>query len=777
MKLETTSTPTTAVGMGKSRAYHFEFNKTMFKTLSSTTYSDPIRAVIRELACNSSDAHQMAGTTKRRFEIHLPTTHEPEFSIRDYGTGMDDQEINDLFTMYGGSNKTDSNDTIGALGIGSKSPYSVTDMFHVITTKDGITRSYTAHVQDGMPRLTPDKVVETPKAPNGVTVQFAVKEKDIWEFHNKAAIALEFFEPMPQVNVSEFVAHKQSYVLRGTSWGLRREAKTAAHGYRCRAIMGKVQYAIGEIDESRTNALQKKILEMPIDMHFELGTLSFQASRESLVTSGADGEKTIAAILAKCNGIVDEAIQTVKDKIDACKDIWEAQILLYSLLNQTSNSMSGGSGMSGLIKTALDKGKLYGQYTNFNLSESKAVINTLDYNHIWLSTFEHNARATKRAKKEPFFHIDPSALREERKLVKATGDPMVLARNRREITVRPDVMFVINDTKFPGDKYIHFHIQESQRADGKKLVYVIHKPKTEGESALPLMIKNATKLIADIGNPPVKLMSELMAVYAPHFAAQRAKRGTTPRSRQIAILKDEIPNKLRQNSTGWTKAWRAPEETELVAPGKKFYVFIDKMVAINAGFGDAWEFKRFISYLVASGKFGIDDDTCIYGVRSGHKALKNNTGEWVELIQHVYNRVAEIMTPQKTLALSLYLTPFTDDLKGLLQHLAQKQPLSSSPAQCFAVALAEAESVRMDNWGSFKWILDLCEQRRQYTPGTTLNFNEKWQQVKALYPMLQFVGSYHINRDRGQMKTLVNYIRQVDEQNFREAACAVAASN
>src|SRR5271170_2500066 len=149
MKFETESSPTVAVGMEKSRAFHFEFNETMFKMLSKTTYSDPIRAVIRELACNSSDAHEMAGTNSTPFEIHLPTPHEPDFWIQDYGVGMDDQEINDLFTMYGGSNKTDNNDVIGALGIGSKSPYSVTDMFTVVTTKDGITRSYVAHVEDG----------------------------------------------------------------------------------------------------------------------------------------------------------------------------------------------------------------------------------------------------------------------------------------------------------------------------------------------------------------------------------------------------------------------------------------------------------------------------------------------------------------------------------------------------------------------------------------------------------------------------------------------------
>lgn len=771
MKVETSATPTVAHGMEKSRAFHFEFNRTMFKTLSSTTYSDPIRAVIRELACNSSDAHEMAGTQNKPFEIHLPTTHEPEFYIRDYGTGMDDDEINELFTMYGGSNKRDSNRTIGALGIGSKSPFSYTDMYTVTTVKNGVTRTYVAHVEDGMPRLTPSAVVDTPKERNGVTIQFSVKEKDIWEFENKAKIALEFFEPLPKINVSNFAPYKQGYFLKTDKWGLRKEARTA-HGWTCRAIMGKVQYQVGDIDESRTSSLQKKILAMPIDMFFDLGELSFQASRESLVTSGSDGEKTITAILAMCDRIVEESIQQVREKIDACKEAWEAQILLFSLMNQTNNSISGGSGMSGLIREALEKGKLYGQYTNFHLSEQKAVINSLAYSHIHITKFEHNSRASRRAKKEPFICPDPKALREDKRIAKATGDPMVLTRHRHEVTVRPEVLFVINDTKLPGDKYLHYHVQEASKTHGKREVYLIHRPKTE-ETDLALVVKNAKKLIADIGNPPVTMMSRLVADYASIFEQRRAS-GPSRKTRQIAVLVDEIGARHRSNSTGWMKAWRSPSEEETLRPGKKFYVAIEKLVAVNTGFDDAWDLREFVNYVAAAGKFGIDRSTPIYGVKSNSKLLKENDGEWVELMSHVFHRVKEIMTPEKTMAMSLYLTPFNDDCAELLSHLATKQPLSNSPVQMFAVALAEAKSAKIDNWNSFKWVLDFCSRRGKYTEGKTVDFNEKWQQIKAGYPMLQFVSSYGM---RSHLKTLVQYVQQVDEQNFREAACLAAASN
>jgi len=643
-------------------------------------------------------------------------------------------------------------------------------MYNVTTTKDGVTRTYVAHVENGMPRLTPDKVLQTPKAPNGVTVQFPVKEKDIWEFHNKARVALEFFEPKPKVNDSSFVAHKQSYVLKGLDWGLRTEARTAAHGYQARAIMGKVQYQVGGIDESRTNSLQKKVLEMPLDMHFPLGALEFATSRETLQLS----EKTVKAILGMCDRIVEEAITSVRQKIDACQHVWEAQVLLFSILNQTSNSITGGPGMSGLIREALQKGKLYGQYKNFVLSEQKAVIEILQYAHINITKFERNHRdRSKRAKKEPFIMITPDTLREDKKLAKS-GDPIVIARNRHSITVKPEVLFIINDTKHAGDKYIHYFIQESGKA-GASEVYLIHRPKSDEDADLASVVKNAKKMLADMGNPPVKMLSEFVTAYAPIFAQRRAAKPSRT-TRSLVIFKSYLEDRVRRNSTGWSRAWDAASDEHIAAPGKKFYVALDKLVAVNAGFDDAWDFRTFLDHVIASGKFGIDRNTPIYGVRYNHKVLKNNKGEWVELLNYIYTRVNEIMTPQKTQALSLYLTPFNDDLEGLLNHIASHQPLTNSPVQMFAVALADAKSIRFDNFSSFKRVLDLCEQRGKYSEGKTVNFNAKWEQIKRGYPMLQFVGSYN-SRDSKHTKTLVDYIRQVDEQNFRETAALAAASN
>ena len=58
-----------------------------FSILSSGLYANKIRAIIRELSCNAVDSHAAAGKSDTPFDVHLPNTLEPWFSIRDYGPG------------------------------------------------------------------------------------------------------------------------------------------------------------------------------------------------------------------------------------------------------------------------------------------------------------------------------------------------------------------------------------------------------------------------------------------------------------------------------------------------------------------------------------------------------------------------------------------------------------------------------------------------------------------------------------------------------------------
>ena len=100
-----------------------------FSILSSGLYSNKIKAIIRELSCNALDSHIASGNTDATFEVHLPSVLEPWFSVRDFGTGLDGDQVTNIYTTYFESTKTGSNDFIGALGLGSKSPFSYTENF------------------------------------------------------------------------------------------------------------------------------------------------------------------------------------------------------------------------------------------------------------------------------------------------------------------------------------------------------------------------------------------------------------------------------------------------------------------------------------------------------------------------------------------------------------------------------------------------------------------------------------------------------------------------
>mgnify|MGYP001258182542 FL=1 len=105
-----------------SKEFTIKTTAKAFRILSSGLYSDRIKAIIRELSCNAVDAHVMAKNSEP-FLVHLPSNLEPWFSVRDYGIGLSENDVMNLYSTYFESTKTESNDQIGALGLGSKSPF------------------------------------------------------------------------------------------------------------------------------------------------------------------------------------------------------------------------------------------------------------------------------------------------------------------------------------------------------------------------------------------------------------------------------------------------------------------------------------------------------------------------------------------------------------------------------------------------------------------------------------------------------------------------------
>jgi hypothetical protein len=106
-------------------------------SLMTDLYSDPHTAVVREISTNALDSHIEAGST-RPIEVFTPTALSPYFAVRDFGVGLSLQDLEKVFSRYGASTKRDTDSQTGTLGLGCKSPLTVSPQFTVTSTKGGV---------------------------------------------------------------------------------------------------------------------------------------------------------------------------------------------------------------------------------------------------------------------------------------------------------------------------------------------------------------------------------------------------------------------------------------------------------------------------------------------------------------------------------------------------------------------------------------------------------------------------------------------------------------
>lgn len=317
-------------GLGSDGAFGIVFNAKMAKILSDGLYSDKIGSIIRELCCNAIDSHVEAGCAKRPIEVHLPTIFEPWFHVRDFGVGLDHAQVIGIFTTYGASTKTNSNDFIGQLGLGSKSPFSYVDAFDVTARKHGVERQYSMYKNEqGMPSVA--LMGEKPTTdPNGVIIKMPVKSDDMRRFAEKAAKVFRWFDVTPDVvGPSDFTVPKHEAVFSGKGWQIRKMLDTYRHanGNAPVALMGRVAYPLDAGSLQNATDTHRALLNMPVTLEFGIGELEVAASREAL---GYD-KRTQENILARIDVVVRELAEEFERQIAAAPTEWEARKLFGTI--------------------------------------------------------------------------------------------------------------------------------------------------------------------------------------------------------------------------------------------------------------------------------------------------------------------------------------------------------------------------------------------------------------------------------------------------------------
>lgn len=288
-----------------------------FSILSSGLYANKIRAIVRELSCNAYDSHVAAGKSDIPFEIHLPNVLEPWFSVKDFGTGLSVQEVQNIYSTYFESTKTNSNDYIGALGLGSKSPFSYTDNFSVTAVKNGIAGLFSCIINDnGIPSTVLMSTYETTES-NGVEVKFSVNQKnDFDKFKNEAKEVLMYFPVKPNVKGSAyFTVNEQTYIEKDILTDV-----SLINSYNSVAVMGNIAYNIDtEIIAKHLPDLSSLFAGTQLEIRFNIGELDIQASREGLSYIPS----TIEAFKNKLQGIKDYLETVIEKEIKEIDNTWE----------------------------------------------------------------------------------------------------------------------------------------------------------------------------------------------------------------------------------------------------------------------------------------------------------------------------------------------------------------------------------------------------------------------------------------------------------------------
>jgi hypothetical protein len=166
----------------------------LMQMLSKNLYSDSVGSTVRECASNALDSHRRAGVDKPIIvSFGRNDSNNYEFSVEDFGTGLDAEDVKNIISKYGKSTKRNSATELGMMGLGFKAPLAYSSSFYFVCRKDGMERKYMMY--EGEDTNTIDLLYEKPTTePNGVKVIVPVTYYDRSEFQNKIRQQLAYFE-------------------------------------------------------------------------------------------------------------------------------------------------------------------------------------------------------------------------------------------------------------------------------------------------------------------------------------------------------------------------------------------------------------------------------------------------------------------------------------------------------------------------------------------------------------------------------------------------------
>lgn len=261
-----------------------------YDMMSKSIYSNAPGSIIRELVSNGFDAHAEIDVKKPVIIKGKYEEGDYYLSVQDFGVGISEDRFKKVYLKYLSSTKRHSNKYLGAMGLGSKSPFAYADVFYVLTRYDGIEYYY---VMSKGQQATPnwDLLYKKPTTEeNGTTVKFILEGgqygDDWYRFQKEITNQLRYFD---DVYVDGFGIENEYTILSYSTFMYRKDTKEE----NMHIALGKVTYPID------WDTLKRVRIPIPVGVKFEIGELMITSNRESIRYN-------------------DEAIDFINKKVDAC---------------------------------------------------------------------------------------------------------------------------------------------------------------------------------------------------------------------------------------------------------------------------------------------------------------------------------------------------------------------------------------------------------------------------------------------------------------------------
>jgi Histidine kinase-, DNA gyrase B-, and HSP90-like ATPase len=247
--------------------------------LRDRIYTDKILAPIRELICNAFDA-TIEANSDGMVDVKLFNVNDTyTWSVRDQGFGLSEDDVRNVFGRIGSSKKRHCNKQIGMFGIGSLSPFSYTDTYHITSHYNGLKSSYCATLVAGAQAVsvgTLYKVSEEPTTETGIEVSFDVTQ-DYYTFHTKTKGFVNNLPPNFKIKYTDCYEDEPTHtpnipILSYVENGYVIHSYATPSNY-VSIRMGGVVY---QKDYNQKRSLGTIIVDVPI------GKLTIPPSRESL---------------------------------------------------------------------------------------------------------------------------------------------------------------------------------------------------------------------------------------------------------------------------------------------------------------------------------------------------------------------------------------------------------------------------------------------------------------------------------------------------------------